>query len=137
MLCGIRTTTPDLRKNFFQLYETSLGASLFERLRFILQTQDWEHVASRFWLKQALDYLLDFLKGDEPITFAPNSSRLVPFPSSQPERRRSISFTGGSLDAMDIDSDMDDFENLLTEHEQFLRIMSLPLYLFFSLNASL
>lgn len=80
MLCGIRTTTPDLRRKFFALYQDSLGSTLLERLRFILDSQDWEHVSSRFWLKQALDYLLLFLNGNEYITMAPNSAQLVPFP---------------------------------------------------------
>eukprot|EP00210_Caulerpa_lentillifera_P007000 g6694.t1 len=117
MLCGIRTTTPDLRKKFFDLYQDSLGNTLLERLRYILDSQDWEHVASRFWLKQALDYLLLFLNGNEAIIMAPNSAQLVPFPFQ--------SHNGAELmtqenDSMEVDEERTKLDELLEEHMEFV-----------------
>ena len=130
MLSGIRTTTPELRKKFFQLYQNCLGVSLFERLKFILQTQEWEHVASRFWLKQALDYLLAFLKGNEAISFSPHSSQLVPFPPSSrhTSRRSSWDETPVDPDIMAVDVDhLSPFDRMMYDHVQFIRTKSTSL----------
>lgn len=80
-LTGFRSTDPVIREKFFDLYKPLVGSSLYGRLKYILQSQEWEQVASRFWLKQALDFLLTVLCEDEPITLSPNSAHIAPLPS--------------------------------------------------------
>ena len=53
-MLGLRSINAATRRKFFDLYNDSIPASLFERLKFILCEQDWENLSSSFWLKEAL-----------------------------------------------------------------------------------
>ncbi|XP_075498359.1 LOW QUALITY PROTEIN: SAGA complex/NuA4 acetyltransferase complex subunit TRA1-like [Primulina tabacum] len=77
-LLGLRAKDPEMRKKFFALYHESLGKTLFTRLQYIIQVQDWEALSDVFWLKQGLDLLLSILVEDKPITLAPNSAKIPP-----------------------------------------------------------
>lgn len=77
-LLGLRAKDPEMRRKFFSLYHESLGKTLFTRLQFIIQAQDWEALSDVFWLKQGLDLLLAILVEDKPITLAPNSAKVPP-----------------------------------------------------------
>ncbi|KAL8472429.1 hypothetical protein ACS0TY_029584 [Phlomoides rotata] len=77
-LLGLRAKDPDVRKKFFGLYHDSLGKTLFTRLQYVIQIQDWEALSDVFWLKQGLDLLLAILVEDKPITLAPNSAKIRP-----------------------------------------------------------
>lgn len=75
-LLGLRAKDPEIRMKFFSLYHESMGKTLFTRLQYIIQIQDWEALSDVFWLKQGLDLLLAILVEDKPITLAPNSAKL-------------------------------------------------------------
>ena len=75
-LLGLRTRHPKLHKQFFQLYHSAVGKSLFHRLQYILAGQEWDAMADTFWLKQGLDLILSILADDERITLAPNSAQI-------------------------------------------------------------
>lgn len=77
-MLGLRARDPEVRMKFFSLYHESLGKTLFTRLQYIIQYQDWEALSDVFWLKQGLDLLLAILVEDKPITLAPNSARVPP-----------------------------------------------------------
>ncbi|KAL6498032.1 hypothetical protein OROGR_028429 [Orobanche gracilis] len=77
-LLGLRAKDPEVRMKFFALYHESLGKTLFTRLQYIIQIQDWEALSDVFWLKQGLDLLLAILVEDKPITLAPNSAKIPP-----------------------------------------------------------
>uniref|UniRef100_A0A7N0UBU8 Non-specific serine/threonine protein kinase n=1 Tax=Kalanchoe fedtschenkoi TaxID=63787 RepID=A0A7N0UBU8_KALFE len=77
-MLGLRAKDPEMRKKFFSLYHESLGKTLFTRLQYIIQIQDWEALSDVFWLKQGLDLLLAILVENRPITLAPNSARVTP-----------------------------------------------------------
>ncbi|OMO84636.1 hypothetical protein COLO4_21911 [Corchorus olitorius] len=77
-MLGLRAKDPEFRMKFFSLYHESLGKTLFTRLQYIIQIQDWEALSDVFWLKQGLDLLLAILVEDKPITLAPNSARVLP-----------------------------------------------------------
>jgi len=87
-MLGLRAKDPEMRQKFFALYHDSLGKTLFTRLQYIIQTQEWEALSDVFWLKQGLDILLAILVEHEPITLAPNSAQLPPLMASGavPER---------------------------------------------------
>ena len=53
-LLGLRASDPAMRAKFFQLYNAAIPVTLFDRLRFIVCNQEWEHLADTFWLKQGL-----------------------------------------------------------------------------------
>ncbi|KAL6746236.1 hypothetical protein V8C86DRAFT_2445362, partial [Haematococcus lacustris] len=53
-MMGLRTQQPATRRAFFDLYNTHVPPTLYDRLHFILFSHDWEPLASQFWLKHAL-----------------------------------------------------------------------------------
>lgn len=53
-MLGLRSSQADMRKKFFVQYNKVIPPSVFERLKFILCSQNWEHLASSFWLKEAI-----------------------------------------------------------------------------------
>ena len=57
-MLGLRSSSQDMRRKFFAIYNKTLPPTLFDRLKFILCTQNWEHLAGTFWLKHALARLL-------------------------------------------------------------------------------
>eukprot|EP00252_Welwitschia_mirabilis_P021819 TRINITY_DN5712_c0_g1_i1.p1 TRINITY_DN5712_c0_g1~~TRINITY_DN5712_c0_g1_i1.p1 ORF type:complete len:3567 (+),score=681.06 TRINITY_DN5712_c0_g1_i1:1467-10703(+) len=77
-MLGLRAKDPEMRQKFFCLYHESLGKTMFSRLQYIIQTQEWEALSDFFWLKQGLDLLLAILVEQEPITLAPNSAQVPP-----------------------------------------------------------
>ncbi|KAM6591803.1 hypothetical protein CsatA_014408 [Cannabis sativa] len=123
-MLGLRARDPEMRMKFFLLYHESLGKSLFSRLQYIIQVQDWEAVSDIFWLKQGLDLLLAILVEDKPITVAPNTARLPPLVVSGHVPDSS----GMPHQATDVSEGSDDspltFDTLVLKHAQFLNEMS-------------
>lgn len=133
-MLGLRARDPDTRKKFFLLYHESLGKSLFTRLQFIIQVQDWEALSDVFWLKQGLDLLLAILVEDKPITLAPNSARVLPLVVSS-------SFPDGSgvqQQVADVPEGPEEapltFDSLVLKHAQFLNEMNKLQVIAFMIN---
>ncbi|XP_042493905.1 transformation/transcription domain-associated protein-like isoform X1 [Macadamia integrifolia] len=123
-MLGLRAKDPEIRQKFFLLYHESLGKTLFTRLQFIIQIQDWEALSDVFWLKQGLDLLLAILLENEPITLAPNSARVPPLMAqvTLPER------PGMQQQVPDAPDDSEGspltLDHLVYKHAQFLNEMS-------------
>jgi transformation/transcription domain-associated protein len=123
-MLGLRARDPDIRKKFLLLYHESLGKSLFTRLQYIIQLQDWEALSDVFWLKQGLDLLLAILVEDKPITLAPNSARVQPIVVSS-----SVPDSSGMLQQVaDVPDGSEEapltFDSLVLKHAQFLNEMN-------------
>ncbi|KAK4416821.1 Transformation/transcription domain-associated protein [Sesamum alatum] len=123
-LLGLRAKDPEVRMKFFALYHESLGKTLFTRLQYIIQIQDWEALSDVFWLKQGLDLLLAILVEDKPITLAPNSAKIPPVlvSGAAPDS------TGVQPMATDIPEGSDEvpltLDSLVLKHAHFLNEMS-------------
>ncbi|KAI3451444.1 hypothetical protein Pfo_008109 [Paulownia fortunei] len=123
-LLGLRAKDPEVRMKFFSLYHESLGKTLFTRLQYIIQSQDWEALSDVFWLKQGLDLLLAILVEDKPITLAPNSAKIPPVLASAaiPD------CTGVQPMATDIPEGSEEapltLDSLVLKHAHFLNEMS-------------
>lgn len=123
-LLGLRAKDPEMRMNFFSLYHESLAKTLFARLQYIFQLQDWEALSDVFWLKQGLDLLLAILVEDKPITLAPNSARVRPLVVSS-SLSDSSAVQPMITDAPDDPEDSPlTFDTLVSKHAQFLNEMS-------------
>jgi len=123
-MLGLRAKDPETRKKFFSIYHESLGKTLFARLHYIIQIQDWDALSDVFWLKQGLDLLLAILVEDQSITLAPNSARLPPLVASNylPE---SSAMQHQSADVSEVpDAAPLTFEGLIHKHAHFLNKMS-------------
>ncbi|XP_048334555.2 uncharacterized protein LOC107424364 isoform X2 [Ziziphus jujuba] len=122
-MLGLRARDPEIRMKFFSLYHDSLGKTLFTRLQYIIQIQDWEALSDVFWLKQGLDLLLAILVEDKPITLAPNSARVPPLVVSGP-----LPDSSGIQQVTDVSDGPEDapltFDALVLKHAQFLNEMS-------------
>ena len=123
-MLGLRAKDPETRMKFFLLYHESLGKTLFARLQYIIQLQDWEAVSDSFWLKQGLDLLLAILIEDKPITLAPNTAKVPSLvgsghlPDSSGMQQRATDVPEGADDAPLT------FDTLVLKHAQFLNEMS-------------
>jgi hypothetical protein len=53
-LIGLRCRIPHVRQRFFRLWNETLPLTIYERLRFIISSQEWEHGGNIFWLKHGL-----------------------------------------------------------------------------------
>ncbi|XP_047320592.1 transformation/transcription domain-associated protein-like [Impatiens glandulifera] len=123
-LLGLRAKDPDMRMNFFSLYHESLGKTLFARLQYIIQIQDWDALSDVFWLKQGLDLILAVLVEDKTITLAPNSARVRPLVVSN-----SLADSSGVQPMItDVTEGSEEtpltFDTLVSKHAQFLNGMS-------------
>jgi transformation/transcription domain-associated protein len=76
LLMGLRSRDAATRAAFLALHDRAIGRTLPARLRFILAEQEWDGAADSFWLRHAIDILCAALSLDEPLTTAPNASRL-------------------------------------------------------------
>lgn len=123
-LLGLRAKDPEMRKKFFSLYHESLGKTLFTRLQYIIQIQDWEALSDCFWLKQGLDLLLAILVEDKPITLAPNSAKVPPLMVSG----TLADGTGVQPMVTDLPEDSEEapltFDSLVLKQSRFLSEMS-------------
>ncbi|GLT44576.1 hypothetical protein SLA2020_184620 [Shorea laevis] len=123
-MLGLRAKDPEIRMKFFLLYHQSLEKTLFKRLQFIIQIQDWEALSDVFWLKQGLDLLLAILVEDKPITLAPNSARVLTLVGlgSVPDN------SGMQLQVTEVPDCSEEasltLDNLVSKHAQFLNQMS-------------
>ncbi len=53
-MLGLKATSQEMRRKFFQIYNRTIPTPLFDRLQFLICTQNWEKLAGTFWLKEAL-----------------------------------------------------------------------------------
>jgi transformation/transcription domain-associated protein len=74
--CGLQSSDPAVRNKFFRLYADRVPPNLFDRLRYIIQGQDWDFVAHTFWLKHGVSMLFDSLHLADGITLAYNSAHV-------------------------------------------------------------
>ena len=74
--CGLQNADPAVRGQFFKLYSQRIPRDLFERLKYIIQTQEWEFLSNTFWLKHAVALLFDCLHMKDPVTLAYNSAHI-------------------------------------------------------------
>ena len=54
-LLGLRTSNAELRQDFFNLFNKNFNCNdLYERLCYIVVTQNWELFSSHYWIKQCI-----------------------------------------------------------------------------------
>lgn len=123
-LLGLRAKDPEMRMRFFSLYHESLGRTLFTRLQYIIQIQDWEALSDVFWLKQGLDLLLAILVENKSITLAPNSAKVPPLVVSGSVGDS----TGPQPMVLDVPEGSEEapltFDSFVAKHTEFLNEMS-------------
>ncbi|KAI9481535.1 MAG: hypothetical protein EXX96DRAFT_217391 [Benjaminiella poitrasii] len=108
-LLGARNEKPEIRAPFMKILNESVGEALFTRLNYVLGVQNWESLASFFWIHQALDLLIGSVKIDTHVS-APYTLKVKPI---------SI-FNVHSSDDIDIDVP-DKVAQVIHDHRKFLK----------------
>lgn len=56
-LSGLRCSQPQIREKFFQVFDSSIKKRLYDRLLYIVCSQNWEAMGSHYWIKQCQELL--------------------------------------------------------------------------------
>ena len=54
-LAGLRCPQPHIRQKFMEIFDSSIKKTLFDRLAYVLCTQNWESMIGHFWIKQVIE----------------------------------------------------------------------------------
>lgn len=57
-LSGLRSTQPQIRAKFFNIFDGSMRRRLHDRLLYITCSQNWEQIGPHYWIKQCIELLL-------------------------------------------------------------------------------
>lgn len=70
-LAGLRCTQPHIRAKFFEVFDQSVRRRIYDRLLYVICSQNWEHIGQHYWIKQCLELLL--------ITVVPSKCSFLQF----------------------------------------------------------
>ncbi|KAL6601053.1 hypothetical protein U3516DRAFT_602921 [Neocallimastix sp. 'constans'] len=113
-LLGTRNENPEIRKQFSQIFDKSIGRSLFTRLNYVIGVQNWEYLSTSFWLHQALDILLGSYISSKPLYQTSTSYRIVPISHVEPIYKLQL-----GEDFMEVDNTKSN--NVIENHQKFLK----------------
>ena len=77
-LSGLRCPQPHIRAKFFEVFDTSMRKRLYDRLLYIVCSQNWESMGPHFWIKQCLELVMSTASAATPVT---NCSPISHLPS--------------------------------------------------------
>jgi hypothetical protein len=78
-LAGTAYSDPKIRNGFIKMFDKNIPKNLFVRFMYILSIQNWDHLSSTFWIKQAVDLVLGMAKLDFGVpTNIYSSFRTIP-----------------------------------------------------------
>ncbi|CAO3681372.1 unnamed protein product [Umbelopsis ramanniana] len=107
-LLGTRCENPEIRQQFSEIFDRSIGRSLYTRLNYVLGVQNWEYLASQFWIHQALDLLLGIIDVEAPLQASAFSLKVKP-----------IKILSNDTESMETDVP-EPVSKLIDDHEVFL-----------------
>jgi len=113
-LLGTRNDNPEIRRQFIQIFDKSIGKSLFTRLNYVIGVQNWEYLSTSFWLHQALDILLGSYMSSKPLYQSTSSYRIVPI--SHVESIYKLQLGESAMDVDNVNSN-----DIIEKHQIFLR----------------
>ena len=75
-MAGLRSVNPTIRIKFMDIFSKSIRKRLYDRLMYIIGTQNWEHMGSHYWIIQCLELLLNIVQTDHKMLCSSTYSRL-------------------------------------------------------------
>jgi len=54
-LGGLRCSQPHIRQKFMEVFDASIRRRLYDRLLYIVSSQNWESMVGHFWIKQCIE----------------------------------------------------------------------------------
>ncbi|ORX90024.1 hypothetical protein K493DRAFT_381622 [Basidiobolus meristosporus CBS 931.73] len=112
-LFGARVENPTLHNQFAAIFDRSIAKSLYTRLNYVLGIQNWEYLASKFWIQQALDILLGIVSPKKMLTPAPHSLQTTSLKSSVNKFSDQADNTS--------DSATQELKDMIEQHNEFLK----------------
>jgi transformation/transcription domain-associated protein len=78
---GLKCTNPLIRQSFFEIFNTNFNCSdLYERLCYIVVTQNWESFGAQYWIKQCIQMTLGACaKADANVIYSDMTSSRFQF----------------------------------------------------------
>lgn len=75
-LAGLRSVNPAIRIKFMDIFSKSVKKRIYDRLMYVISTQNWEHMGNYYWIKQCLELLLNIVQADRKMMCSSMYSRL-------------------------------------------------------------
>lgn len=75
-LAGLRCPQPHIRAKFFEIFDKSIRRRLFDRLLYIICSQNWEYMGPHYWIKQCIELLLAVVVGGTSMSGCMPSAQL-------------------------------------------------------------
>ncbi|XP_065666832.1 transformation/transcription domain-associated protein isoform X3 [Hydra vulgaris] len=75
-LAGLRSVNPSIRTKFMDVFDKSIKKKIYDRLLYIISTQNWEHMGNQYWIKQCLELIFNTIQIDKNVVCNSNYSRL-------------------------------------------------------------
>ncbi|XP_045469394.1 transcription-associated protein 1 isoform X2 [Harmonia axyridis] len=75
-LAGLRSTQPQIRAKFFKVFDESMKRRLYDRLLYIVCSQNWDAIGPHYWIKQCIELLMVTVAADTQIQMSHESSIL-------------------------------------------------------------
>ncbi|XP_065334181.1 transformation/transcription domain-associated protein isoform X2 [Cloeon dipterum] len=64
---GLRCNQPAIRMKFFEVFDASVKKRLYDRMLYIITSQNWESMGPHYWIKQCVELLLTTALPDTEI----------------------------------------------------------------------
>eukprot|EP00118_Oscarella_pearsei_P018052 m.182608 g.182608 ORF g.182608 m.182608 type:complete len:3843 (+) comp39295_c0_seq28:119-11647(+) len=85
-LAGLRCPQVQVRAKFFDIFHANIKRKLYDRILYIVCSQNWEFMGNHFWIKQCIELLLALASRDRLIEPSSESMRL-PAITAKPEKK--------------------------------------------------
>ncbi|KAI0213609.1 Transformation/transcription domain-associated protein [Lamellibrachia satsuma] len=80
-LAGLRCQQPQIRQKFVDVFDSSVKKRIYDRLLYIVCSQNWEAMAGHFWIKQCIELLLNVAVNGLSIQSS-STATVLPSPTS-------------------------------------------------------
>lgn len=77
-LMGTRSDNPRIRNQFAEIFDRSIGRSLYTRLTYVIGGQSWEYLGGQCWLQQALDILFGVVTKSRQLSLSSDGLQTKP-----------------------------------------------------------
>ncbi|OQR70315.1 Transformation/transcription domain-associated protein-like [Tropilaelaps mercedesae] len=104
-MAGLRCVQPAIRAKFFEVFDASIKKRLYDRLMYIICSQNWETIGPHFWIKQCIELVLVTAAMEANVEAAPGSPLLPAVTSvvAQADHNIKAAFTFAKEEPMDVD----------------------------------
>ncbi|EFC49986.1 predicted protein [Naegleria gruberi] len=68
----------DIKTKYLSILNRKVEKTAFKRLQFVIESSRWEPLSDRFWIKYALELLLESINGEEKLNCDKNTAKISP-----------------------------------------------------------